>query len=123
FFKPRYAQFTHDEHIERCAQALCHFISNWNAAARQAEHNDVVEAGIFLELLRQLPASFCSIWKTSLHAADRAALRDRSERGNQRLHVLRQAMHHLLQVATTYVIGDDNQNGLDGLLGINDATC
>src|SRR5206468_9118718 len=39
----------------------------------------------------------------------------------QRLDVLRQAMHYLLQLTTTCVIGDDSQNSLDGFLGVDDA--
>src|SRR5262249_16766251 len=67
FFKSRHSEFAHDENVEWCAQALRHFISNRNAAARQTEHDYIGASCIFLELLRQLPASFCSVWKSSVH--------------------------------------------------------
>jgi hypothetical protein len=73
FFKSGYAEFAHDENVERCAQTFRHFISNRNAAPRQTKHDHIVTPCIFVEPLRQLPASFCSVWKRAFHAADRVA--------------------------------------------------
>jgi len=50
-FKTRHTQFTHNENIERHAQAFGHFVGNRHAAAGQAENNYIIPTGVFLELL------------------------------------------------------------------------
>src|SRR4029078_834682 len=77
-----------DENVEWYVQALRHFISNRHAAPRQTEYDYVVAPSVLFEFLRHLSASFCSIWESSLHAAQRAALSNRSGRGKQRLHAI-----------------------------------
>jgi hypothetical protein len=67
-FETRDAKFADDEGVEWCAQALRYFISNWNATTWQTEYDYILPPCIFLEFLCQLPASFCSIWKSSLHS-------------------------------------------------------
>jgi hypothetical protein len=67
-FETRDAKFAHYEGVEWCAEVLRHLISNRNATTWQTEYDYILAPCIFLELLCQLPASFCSIWKSSLHS-------------------------------------------------------
>src|SRR4029453_935707 len=80
FLETRDTELAHDKNVERCTKALCNFVGNRHAAAGQAEHDYVVAICIFPELLREQPPRFNSVWKSSFHAANLAALCCRGER-------------------------------------------
>ena len=66
-FKSRNAEFADNENVERDAKRSRDFVSDWNAAARKAEHDHVVASGIFRKLHAEQSSGFRAIWEGAFH--------------------------------------------------------
>lgn len=63
-----YAEFAHDQDIERSLQSLGDLETDRHAASGQGEHQHVIAPGVGAELRRQEPAGFNAMTKASNHA-------------------------------------------------------
>ena len=67
---PGRAELAHDDHVERCAEGAGDLGGDGHAAARQAEHDDVVAAKV-VERRRQPPPGVDAIGEPHAHQAVR----------------------------------------------------
>ncbi len=62
----RYAQFANEKDVERGLEAASELEANGHAAARQREHDDIVTAGVFLQLVGEQTARIETVPKAHL---------------------------------------------------------
>src|SRR6185436_17825998 len=59
-----YAEFPHEEGVERRTKPTSHFVRHGHSASWQTEHHDVLATGVLHQLVGKPPSSVCAVTKT-----------------------------------------------------------